>query len=622
MFRVVKGVLKSSQVTEEPQDMPNHSLLTAENLSVSQFQRSPIRDIEVKKWLDESMYDQDFMSIEESRRSSYPSLDELISSSSEPDSFECDSDDETIVYPDLKDSMASTVRSSGQEPDTPCLLRDEELSKIFDMPDFGNEKYEECEDAFSMTFSPIAELMLEEHFNTPSSAPASSSAERMGLNRSLDCSSSSVPTHLDEEESVMYCTLSASASPSKHGAEEDVGFQESHYLGQVKQKLSQLDEMSLVEIVRLHELLPDLGLEMSQYEEFQRVTTFHLLNRFTPLVNAPYFFMDTEDPTLGPICQKDGWELLYDSRKSEDCVFDYHGQLWINVFTKELIITSAGTKYEIYHDSECSIPKSGYFKLLKDLISDAEILFQYTPSQYYQGARVFLRDCIQVLEEYMPDHGLRLSDFNLVTMGHSLGASHAELMHAELLASGKCNKFKDVLSYTIENPGSKTLIQNLLQEKYPSLSEQQIADISTKMIENCLTINGPINNINTVGESLGSVFTLSEQNLATIMQGLAPSGLLDVHYTKVVHSLSNYVSIDELQKALDWPKHLFWSKFGATLIGSVAGRAFSFYDYCKKHAEGIIPSGVLGIFSWIGDGSVEDLDPIGEALDSFYCDSD
>lgn len=271
----------------------------------------------------------------------------------------------------------------------------------------------------------------------------------------------------------------------------------------------------------------------------------------------------------------DGWLCHSDTLYIKNTL-GYYGQVWINHDHKIILISSSGTKwdYDIIPANDIT-NLYGRMHFVKDVWNNLQALRGNLPSQYKRGVEVFVKDSI---EELRANLGEGLTEYELHFTGHSLGGELSDL--GALYAHKYSNHFKNVLSISIENPGSKKIV-NLLAQKLIDRKDLDETFTIEKFAKKCFVINNIPNWVNTSNEQFGRVFIISSNGelpnddftfspTISSMNGCLPRDLkklvIKLQHEIFLHDRKNFVDIKFITPHEgSWPVGKFTDDFALNI---------------------------------------------------------
>ncbi|MDF2965029.1 MAG: hypothetical protein K0Q51_417 [Rickettsiaceae bacterium] len=242
------------------------------------------------------------------------------------------------------------------------------------------------------------------------------------------------------------------------------------------------------------------------------------------------------------------WEPLKDSAHIKNTT-GYYGQAWINHSLKQIIIVSAGTKFD-YAKQYTKFKGLHWCKdLFKDIINDIYIYFNRVPLQFELGASKFLDSIIEDLKDKVD-----LSEFNITFSGHSMGGVLAKLLTA--LSLNKYQEtFNQIRAICIDTPGSKEIVEKWIH-KYQTEGGILHAGIE-EIGKLCLTINNGPNWFNAVGHPLGEVIDISTSNDNCLEQNNIYKILQTIKSNFDRHDKQSFREPMQFKKTDEWEDALF-----------------------------------------------------------------
>ncbi|NDB83413.1 MAG: hypothetical protein EB127_11890 [Alphaproteobacteria bacterium] len=184
------------------------------------------------------------------------------------------------------------------------------------------------------------------------------------------------------------------------------------------------------------------------------------MSRTLEIIGLPYMIQNLHLLISSTYAQKlpdnlSKWKSIADSSHIQNTA-GFYGQVWVNTEHKQLVFVCSGTKID-----------KGLSSLIKDAVNDAQLALGIIPSQFDLGVMRFIDDIINNQQDrLLKEVGVEYEDlkqYSLIFTGHSLGAALAD--GAALVAQKHRSLFKDIKSITMENPGSKTLMENIYQDR-------------------------------------------------------------------------------------------------------------------------------------------------------------
>jgi hypothetical protein len=181
--------------------------------------------------------------------------------------------------------------------------------------------------------------------------------------------------------------------------------------------------------------------------------------------------------------QTDVWKLVSDSDQLHKSDWGYFGAVYINEQSKEIIIANSGTNFDFLSPID----------LFKDLLSDYQIARGQVPKQFTNAAKEFVNLTLSSLVQ----KGIDLSDFKIVSTGHSLGAVLSDLVAIELASQGYQTE-----SITFDSLGSYSVIKNYLTE----LNNNKLLSYTALQDVHLEVYNAAPHYLNTYDQHLGEVY--------------------------------------------------------------------------------------------------------------------
>ncbi|KAF8818648.1 lipase family protein [Rickettsia endosymbiont of Cardiosporidium cionae] len=129
----------------------------------------------------------------------------------------------------------------------------------------------------------------------------------------------------------------------------------------------------------------------------------------------------------------------------------YQSDVFVNEADKTVIISNPGTKIGLVGVR------------LYDIINDLQLLLGYTPSKVYQAKSFIDQKVTKIVSECVADPDNGPGTWKVIFTGHSLGAVISDLSAVHFhkkTCEGALKECIQISSLTIENPGSKNLIQD------------------------------------------------------------------------------------------------------------------------------------------------------------------
>lgn len=168
-----------------------------------------------------------------------------------------------------------------------------------------------------------------------------------------------------------------------------------------------------------------------------------------------------------------GWNVLCNSTDYANTnQYSYKSVALINAKTKEIHITSAGTK-----------PNKD------DILDDIKIAFAYTPNKL-KPLQNFVNEVIELV-----GGNEKVQEYTFSTSGHSLGGIVSDLTACEISSRG----LNFDTSVTFDNPGSKEVVEYAISNNIFSGAVQTTID---ELSEHCEVYNAKPNFINTTNTQL------------------------------------------------------------------------------------------------------------------------
>lgn len=284
---------------------------------------------------------------------------------------------------------------------------------------------------------------------------------------------------------------------------------------------------------------------------------------------------------------KEGWELIQDSTVIKNTT-GYYGQAWCNHNLKQIVIVSAGTKYDFMQFADSNISNGyGIGHIIKDIVNDFFLYLGMIPPQFERGVVKFIDHIV----ENLPANN-DYKTYKVCLLGHSLSALLSTLGTAYILNNHQ-DVFESVKSITIENPGSKNFVNKYLTLKFkgnPTVDSEKIK-------EHCLIFNHSLNWMNGVHEQNAPVVHINSSAKFDNAQNNK-----SIFFCKIIndiinnfewHDRKNFKSFDSIEKFEKWERGIFNKYLISTLF-----HPLSAVGYVKDKA---IEQGTKGLNCMIED---------------------
>ncbi len=259
--------------------------------------------------------------------------------------------------------------------------------------------------------------------------------------------------------------------------------------------------------------------------------------------------------------QKDGWKFVQDSKSIKN-TGGFYGQIWINELSKQISFVCAGTKYNS-KDWQCNnlfytnLPGKG-IDIIKDAINDLQIAAGIMPTQYERGVQKFIKSFIENLNGSSSHSQLsdkNLEEYSLIFTGHSLGAALADAacLHFHNSKDTINIHFKSISAITMENPGSKKLLEQVHEQEKCNFTLENIKD-------NFTVVNNQPNFINTALDQFGQVYENqypAVENMPAISTSLMQNLLSDLRNLMIHHSDEHFKNSQGLVENNQWQVGLY-----------------------------------------------------------------
>lgn len=159
-----------------------------------------------------------------------------------------------------------------------------------------------------------------------------------------------------------------------------------------------------------------------------------------------------QEKELSPV----GFEFIGSNHENGETYSGYYGAAFANHETKEIIIASSGTKVPFIPKLTFDIIKNNIVNLAADLLNNFQILLtKVAPQLYYGMPSQFTDDALPFAKKIADE----FKDYKIITTGHSLGATIAELIAVSLKKDGY-----NVEANTYEGAGSRHLADRISAE--------------------------------------------------------------------------------------------------------------------------------------------------------------
>lgn len=247
------------------------------------------------------------------------------------------------------------------------------------------------------------------------------------------------------------------------------------------------------------------------------------------------------------------WEELSKSSDNEDTnQYGYKAVSLVNHITKQVFISCAGTK-EIH-----------------DIVDDIKIVFGYAPNKL-EPLKKFVTNTIDLITKSNND----IADYTFSTSGHSLGAVVSDLTAVEIIS----RNLNFDMSTTFENPGSKDVVTNAINQNLFSGTVPKDPDALKEIAEHCIEYNAKPNFINTVNSHFSSNINLvlSQENI----------------FMDSAWGYSNYLC-NKLGSAIDFCSEYLGIKSIVDQINSHKNKNFEDLDNLNKTV-------IADVENWIGN---------------------
>ncbi|WP_375359410.1 hypothetical protein [Candidatus Tisiphia endosymbiont of Neophilaenus lineatus] len=236
-----------------------------------------------------------------------------------------------------------------------------------------------------------------------------------------------------------------------------------------------------------------------------------------------------------------GWNVLCNSADYANTnQYSYKSVALINAKTKEIHITSAGTK-----------PNKD------DILDDIRITFAYTPNKL-EPLQNFVNKVIELV-----GGNEKVQEYTFSTSGHSLGGIISDLTSCEIGSRG----FSFDKSVTFDNPGSKEVVQYAIRNNLFTGTVQTTID---ELSEHCEVYNAKPNFINTTNTQLAKkIHLLVPDNKYTDVEVIESSGFFNYLYDKVgavVNKCADYFGVTNVIEQIQSHKLSNFNQDGITYI--------------------------------------------------------
>ncbi|BFD45725.1 MAG: DUF2974 domain-containing protein [Rickettsia endosymbiont of Sergentomyia squamirostris] len=224
------------------------------------------------------------------------------------------------------------------------------------------------------------------------------------------------------------------------------------------------------------------------------------------------------------------WQVLCNSSQNEKTnQYDYKAVAFVNHITKEVHISSAGTK-----------PTEKY-----DLIDDGFVAFGRVPYKIEQ-AKEMVNQVIDLLGG--TDEAAK---YTFSTSGHSLGAIISDLTGVDIIS----RELPFAKSITFDNPGSAPIVQRAIDAGYfTGKVEVSIKELAS----HCEVYNAKPNFINNTNSQLGNSKLVLPKKVETVTQDITESsgfwGFGKYLYNTIgstIKSCSDYLGITSVVKQIE-----------------------------------------------------------------------
>ncbi|MDX2049804.1 MAG: hypothetical protein SFT93_01295 [Rickettsiaceae bacterium] len=256
----------------------------------------------------------------------------------------------------------------------------------------------------------------------------------------------------------------------------------------------------LIEIMSSDKFSLDLSgsVDMVQKEINIALWLTELVPQLNQLVNSSYSRSQTN---LGD------FEFYKDSSYLKFS-YGYYGQIFVNHSQKKIIFVIAGTKAHFLEKPEklSNWNVAPILDFALDAFNDFQLALGLTPLQYQKGSKVMLDHFVKEIKE-SEAFGSNMQEYSMFFVGHSLGAALSDITALYAIHHHR-DAFGNIVSVTLENPGSKKLMCQMHDTFNQRKTEEEIGPYHnlSDLTDHFFVVNNKANLINASMDQFGWVY--------------------------------------------------------------------------------------------------------------------